>query len=388
MKKIGILTYFWSNNPGTFLQAYSTCEAIRNRFPNDQVELVDLRYFRSYFLPRSLRTHLTVGTFIRDLKRYSIYKEVQKNYLETSSERIVTQDNKRAWEFIEKQRYDLIVVGSDTVLQFLPFHFRGDSVPPYWLPPEICCKKAMCAASVRALTIEQLSPNQQKTCIESVNSFDLIGVRDDATYALARNLGLKDESKLHMVPDPTFSYDIDYTFVETLMRKKNLDFSKPIVALHLPRILKPATELIAYYKSKGFQVISLCVAKCEIPCLTDISPFEWAGIFKYCRLVITYRFHDTLFSLKNLTPVISLAWNRKYITDRGHSKYYSLLKQFGLHSTNLVNSVGLDDASKIIEIADKAMRNFDERVVECVLEQLRGQYNTFVDKISDLLTKT
>jgi hypothetical protein len=305
----------------------------------------------------------------------------------TSDESLVTCDGKRAWEFIKRQQYNLIVVGSDTILEFQPFHFKQDSIPPYWLPPETGCKKVMCAASVRALTIEQLSPNQRKACIESINSFDLIGVRDDATYTLVKNLRLKDESKLQMIPDPTFSYNIDYTFVERLMHKRNLDLSKPTVALHLPRILKPRAELVDYYKLKGFQVISIGVAKYADSCLTDISPFEWAGIFRGLRLVITYRFHDTLFSLKNLTPVIALAWEKKYITDRGHSKYYSLLKQFDLHNTNLVDTVGLEDASRIIECADKAMCNFDSRSVKYKLEQLKNQYDAFVGKISGLFTK-
>jgi len=386
--KIGILTYFLDANPGTFLQAYSTCEALRKRFPNDQVELIDFYYHRPYFLPISLRTHLTIGTFIRDLKRYGIYKEVQKEYLATSREKLVTHDSKRVWEFINEQKYDLIVVGSDTILELQPFHFKQDSISPYWLPPEIRCKKVMCAASARALTIEQLNPNQRKACTESINGFDLVGVRDDATFALVKDLGLIEESKLQIVPDPTFSYDIDDSFAEKLISKKRLDFTKPTVAVNLPRILKPATELIAYYKSKGFQVISLGVAKCEIPCLTDISPFEWAGIFKHCRLVITYRFHDTLFSLKNLTPVIALEWAKFYVNDRGHSKYYSLLKQFDLHENNLVNTVDLKDAGKVIEVADKAMQDFDDRPLRYTLAQLRDQYNTYLDKATALLTKT
>lgn len=352
------------------------------------MELVDLRYLRGYFLPKSLRTRLTIGTFIRDLKRYGIYKEVQKKYLATSREKLVTRDSKRAWKFINEQKYDLIVVGSDTILQFLPYHFRQDSVPPYCLPPEINCKKAMCAASAGVLTLDQLSSNQRRAVEKSINSFDLVSLRDDSTFALMRDLGVKDESKLEMVADPTFAYDIDYTCREKVVQERNIDFSKPTVLLHLWRFFKLAAELAAYYKSKGFQVLLLDPARYGDLCLSDISPFEWAGIFRDCRLVVTGRFHDTLFSLKNLTPVVSVACHKSVVTKNGLSKYFSLLKLFGLHNTNYIDGVGMNDIDHVIQITDNAMHNFDKQSVKQRLIQLTDQFNAFADKIANLITKT
>jgi polysaccharide pyruvyl transferase WcaK-like protein len=312
---------------------------------------------------------------------------MQKTHLVTSADRLNTHDSQRAWEFIEKQQYDLIVVGSDTVLQFLPSHFRQDSVPPYWLPPEIGCKKAMCAASAGVLTLDQLSSNQREACKKSINSFDLVSLRDDSTFALMKDLGLKDESKIEMVSDPTFAYEIDYTYREKLMQERNIDFSKPTVLLHLWRFFKPAKELAAYYKSKGFQVLLLGPAKYGDLCLTDISPFEWAGIFRDCRLVVTGRFHDTLFSLKNLTPVVSVACHKSVVTNNGLSKYFSLLKLFGLHNTNYIDGVGMDDVDSAIQITDNAMHNFNKQSVKDKLQQIKNAFDAFVDEIAGLHEK-
>ena len=44
-------------------------------------------------------------------------------------------------------------------------------------------------------------------------------------------------------------------------------------------------------------------------CLTDISPLEWAGIFRYFSLTITDRFHVSIFSLKNGVPVVAVDWD-------------------------------------------------------------------------------
>lgn len=386
-KKIGILTYFWAENPGTFLQAYSMLQAFRKRFPNDRVELVNYRHRWVYFKPS--KSHASLSQWVKDFKRYRIYKKTQKKYLLTDEDSLISRDSQKAWDFIEKQHYDLIVVGSDTILELHKRHVREEGVPVYWLPPWISGKKAMCAASAKALTYEQLNKYQQTAISESVNSFDLLGVRDDATFELIKKLGLKDESKLRIVPDPTISYDIDYSFAEKLISKKRLDFSKQVVALHLPRTLnKTGEKVAAYYRNKGFQILSLGPAKYADLCLTDISPFEWAGIFKVVRLVITCRFHDTLFALKNLTPVVSISPDKTYVADGRQSKYYSLLKQFGLHNSNYVNGIGLDGADKIIKATDRAIHDFDKQAVKQKLEHMRDSFDMFIDEIADVMQST
>ena len=74
MKKIGILTYFWTNNPGTFLQAYSTLEALRKRFPNDRVELIDYRRRKVHFRPN--RRSIWLGQLVKDIRRHAIYRSM------------------------------------------------------------------------------------------------------------------------------------------------------------------------------------------------------------------------------------------------------------------------------------------------------------------------
>jgi polysaccharide pyruvyl transferase WcaK-like protein len=379
MKKIGILTYFWSENPGTFLQAYSMLQALRKRFPNDRVELVNYRHRWVYFKPN--RTYMSLPQWFKDFERYRIYKKTQKEYLLTSEDALISRESQKAWDFIEKQCYDLIVVGSDTVLELHQRHKQNGSVPVYWLPPQIGCKKVMCAASARALTCEELNKYQQTVLSESVNNFDLLGVRDDATFDLIIKAGLKDESKLRIVPDPTFSYEIDYNFIN----KGRFNFPEQTIALHFPRVLNTTGEKIAaYYREKGFQILSIGPAKYADLCLVDISPFEWAGLFRKCRLVITHRFHDTIFSLKNLTPVITVEWDKDHVTNRGQSKYHSLLRQFGLHRSNLIRYEEKEFADRIIRVGDDALEGFDEHSVREKLTQLKDGFNRFVDKIASL----
>jgi polysaccharide pyruvyl transferase WcaK-like protein len=381
MKKIGILTYFWSHNAGTFLQAYSMLQAFSKRFPDDRVELVNYRQRRVYFKPS--RPYVSFSQWVKDVKRYRIYKGMQNRYLVTSADGLLSCNSEEAWEYIERQQYDLIAVGSDTVLELQQRHEQNGSVPVYWLPPQIGCKKAMCAASARALTYEQLNDVQRRALKESVNSFDLLGVRDDATFDLIKTLGVNSESKVQMVPDPTFSYEIDYNCAERFTRSACVDFSRQSVALHMPRtITKTGERIAAYYRGKGFQILSIGPARYADLCLTDISPFEWAGLFKKFRMVITNRFHDTIFSLKNLTPVITVECGKSYVTDKGQSKYHSLLKQFGLHQSNLIREDEKESADRIIEAGDRVLKDFDGASVRGKLTRLKEDWDEFVDKVA------
>ena len=384
MKKIGILTYFWAHNPGTFLQACATQAALEKKFPDDRVELANYQYRRMYFRPS--RRSIWPVQFVRDIRRFYLYEEIKKRYLTTSHNEMVTHDSQQAWDFLEKQQYDLIVVGADTILEFLPFHQRENQIPAFWLPAEFQAKKVACASSAGALTLDRLSREHKMHCRESINGFDLIAVRDEATCTLLKELGLRDTAKLQMIPDPTFSHKIDYSHAEELIKRKRLDFSRPTIALYLLKTFRPAAELAAYYKSRGFQVISLAPVNYGDIVLNDISPLEWASIYKYFSLVVTDRFHGTIYSLKNLTPVVSVVSDTAKKTRHGHSKVYSLLKLFGLNESNFIDAIGGCDIDMVTSITDAAMQNFDKQKVRQKLEQLEKEYNMFVNKIPELFS--
>lgn len=384
MKKIGILTYFWADNPGTFLQAYSTLQAFKKKFPDDRVELVDFKHRKVSF--KLKKAHVNIKNFINDLNRYLKYRAVKKKHFVTSPEKIITQDYKLTIGFLKKQNYDLIVVGADTILNPIDHNIQNHNMPIYWLPPDLKCKKVMCASSARALTYDDLNDHFKRNLKESVNSFDLLGVRDHATFNLIKDIGLKDNSKLRMIPDPTFTYNINYDYSEKLLHKKGIDLTQPTIALNLPKSLKFAPQIADYFRNKKYQILTLNNAGYGDIKLIDISPFEWAGIFKKFQLVITDRFHGTLFSLKNLIPVLSIICRRNLITKNGYSKYSSLLEPFGLHETNLISALDLNNAKPLFQKADHVMENFDRGLVERGLEKLKTTYYHFVDDIAKLLS--
>ena len=380
-KKIGILTYFdFDQNPGTFLQAHSMLEAIQRRFPGDRVELIDCRPRRARFLIG--RQHANINRLIEDYKHYLTYKKLTKQCLKTSLGSIITDDYQRASEFIEEQNYDLILVGADTVLELLPSYACSGQVPIYWLPPHIKCLKVACSASAGALTYNSLDDKYKKVFSDSINDFDLVGVRDDATYNLIKALGLKDESKLEMIPDPTFSLDTDYDPIETLFKRKRVDFSQPTVAINLPARLQLCKELVQHYRSRGCGVVLMSYGSRNLP---NMSPLEWAGVYKYFCLTVTDRFHGIIFSLKSKTPVVAVDWEKRKVTDDGLSKTYSCLRLFDLHQSNHINLETVSDTAQVLQIADAAMDEFRPENVDQIVEQFKRKFNAFLDRIASLL---
>lgn len=385
MKKIGILTYLIDQNPGTFLQAYSMLTAVANRFPDSRVEIIDYLFKPAVF--RLRKGHLNLNRLVEEYKLYCKYKEVQQQFLVKSPTGIVSSDYDTVAEFIEKNNYDMVIVGSDTVLDiFHTFSIKGKSPTLiFWLPRRLKCKKVVFSASVNALTYDRLDEVLREMLSESITDFDLVGVRDEMSYKLMESLGLKNSPKLAITPDPTFIFDIDYSYVDKLLKTKAISFKTPTLGISLSWRLPVCKQIIKYYKSKGFMVVSLGYNKYADVCLMGLTPFEWAGIYRYFTLTITDRFHGTIFSLKNKTPVVTIDWSEVRFTPEGLSKNYCLLKLFNLEKTHHISFEKIRDFADVLAITDTAIETFDYAGVEQTLAALRKNFNEFLDRTALLL---
>ncbi len=379
-KKIGILTYFWTDNPGTFLQAYSIQEAYRRVLVDDRVEVINYQSFRWRWRPNF--SHMTVGQWKRDLTRHAKYNWCRRHRLNLTPRRLVCEDPAKAWRFLSAFRYDLISVGSDTLLEL--WRTKADGVTAYWLNPEIPARKVMCAASARATQFTDLCDGQKDYMRTSVRDFDLLGVRDAATYELLRCLGVNGE-KLRVVPDPTFAYEIDPSHADAYFHKRGITFDRPTVALHLLRQMSWAGELASSFRAMGWQVLSLRPAAYADYVVNDISPFEWAGLFGACDLVITHRFHDTVFSLKNKKPTVVLVPNRDRVTTSGDSKYHTCKRLFDFDNVQLIEDWTRVSADEVLEKGLLAFRNHRPEPMETKLQALKEAFQSYIKRVADLL---
>lgn len=327
MRKIGVLTYLREYaNLGTNMQSYSTLQAIRGLYPGDRVELLDYAPRRGKRRP--YLSQLSLRSLKNDFVRMAKYDDFFENMLTLSAERLVSPDPARALEFIKRQEYQAIYVGADTVLEL-----KGagqDALTPYWLDRSIDCKKFLIAASSHNLVYSSLSAAQIAKMQEVLDGFALLGVRDDATRRLLSHFVPAGDPRLQLVPDPTFTYDIDYRQVESYLARRGFLRTKPVVCLHLLRDTSWGRQLSERFRKLGFLVASLRPAYWADLLFTDLSPFEQVGLYRYFDLVITHRFHDAIFCFKNHTPVIFFPEYVSDVTPFHESKTLTLFKGFGL----------------------------------------------------------
>lgn len=177
-----------------------------------------------------------------------------------------------------------------------------------------------------------------------------------------------------MIPDPTFYLKIDYKEADAYAKRKGiLDCKKPIVCFHFRTKEKFESELAKIYHDAGYLIASLRPTPfCDI-LLKDLSPMEFAGIFKYFKVTITHRFHDSVFNIKNLTPVVVYPPSQSYINENGDSKQKSLMDTFGIQDYCYIDNPDLLTPQQIKTKADGAIKAFEERKDNLV--KLLGDYH-------------
>ena len=359
MKKIGILTYFSGVNPGTYLQALSVYRSVRKVYPNDFVEIINYRYFvdakRPCFSSSSLRS--LYNDFCK-IRKYHICE----SQLPLSKNKLLSSNYQSAISFNIKQNYDVIYVGSDTTLEL--FRAPDDEITPFWLSEEVQAKKIFIAASARGTDFKDLSNSQKDKLTNALNSFDAISVRDEATKRLMNAL-IGTDKNIVKLSDPTFAFDIDYSYADIYVKSKKLDLVKrPLICLHLIRDMKHKDEFCKLLKNHGYTIASLRAARYVDILVNDLSPFEFAGIFKYFDVLLTNRFHDTVFSIKNDTPVITFPTAQYYQNANGESKHSSLLSDFGLLDTNFIPNINELSPNEIYQKIDLVRETMTLRRME------------------------
>lgn len=381
--KIGVLTYLKEySNLGTNMQSYCTLKAIENAYPEACVELVDYSGWRPKMRP--YLSQVSFQSLRKDYIRIQKYQHFFRNELRLSKSHLISSDLHESIQFVQKQNYDAIYVGSDTLLELK--RAEHDELTAYWLDKSIVSKKFLIAASSHNVVYEQLSEKQKKKMQETIDDFLLLGVRDEATFRLISKFIPEYDKRLQLVPDPTFTYKIDYEKIEKYLKRKKIFFDKPVICLHLLRNTKWSFEIAKYFRNQGYLIASLRPAYYADIIFTDLSPFEQVGLYKYFCLVITHRFHDSIFCLKNLTPVIVFPEFPSDVTPIGENKNKTLFNSFKIDGNYISNRENIN-ASYLISIHKEAISNFkkNENFIKNRLEENRIMYETYVRQTKSIL---
>ena len=152
------------------------------------------------------------------------------------------------------------------------------------------------------------------------------------------------------------------------------------------RDTKWASSLADYFRNEGYIVASLRPAYYADTIFTDLSAFEQIGLYKYFELVITHRFHDSIFCIKNLTPVIVFPEYFSDVTLYGENKNKTLFKSFNIEDNYISNKENLT-AESIFDMHKQAITNFknNEAFIKDTLLENKNKYESFVRESSRLL---
>lgn len=352
--KIGILTFHRVVNDGSVLQAYCLFSVLCQKFPKAQIEIIDYCPFTLH--KRNLRAKVTRRVpflNLSEIRKSSFQKRFLRTHIVTSAERLSSDSLYDSVQFLNRQQYDVIFVGSDTVWDT---RINGGGPQPpniYFLPDVECGVKVSLAASMDKGDPSFLPANRWRDCVNAIRDFDLITIRDNTTMEFLGDQGV-DESSMSFMPDPTFLHDFTSIAVVPKLNKGN----KPLagVALSSPDHRRHATRIL---RGKGYSVLNLLGASEDLDEVRykPKSFGERVGVFGELDLLIGDRFHSSICALQLGCAKVILVEPVKHYSRPFSGKGYDLFKRLGIEQMVLRVDAGneLDVllSDELFKIADQ-----------------------------------
>ena len=376
--KILVITFSRGLNPGTFMQAYGVRTGLLKIFPEAQISYLSFPDFKWDKGKRGKKDF--IGHVLLQ-KAFAAYRLLKYRRLEnqlfsyTPTTDLFDYDANEAKAIL--QNYDLVVVGSDTILEKV----TGNSgqLGLNWGSSELCNAPHIffaASASPANFANDELLLERLKAIAEK---FIYIGLRDGLSVDLFTNK-MKVDVPVYKQPDPSYYLDInEFRLPEYYVRKLK---GKKIAFYNFSPNFPYRKELADLIREKGYTVISSVYNPYADIKIDTIGPKEWAGIFRYCDIVITERFHDSLFALRNCKPVIAVDWEKDRFSSTGDSKTLRILKDYGLEK----NHVTLTNARQLHDIVDNisiSIKDFDAVDVQHRNEEYVALAFKLLDKIKD-----
>lgn len=340
--RIGILTFHRSINNGAIIQCFALSSILSKAFEEHEVEVIDYQMekvdksyqptFRTYLsggslpgkIKRIVKYALYPEMFDDAMKKYHIFQESLSN-LPLSTFHIIDDSFDELNNYIN-ENIDLLIVGSDAVWNYSTRGFPN----AYFPGTDLSCQKMSYAASCYGMDFLTCSEADRKEIQKRLNDFSYIGVRDKATFEFVKWSGCSIEPTYTC--DPTLCLDIDSlpVDVDTLNAKlsnRGFDFDKKTIAVMGNNDM---TNMVRNMFGNDYQIVSLFNrTKGADVQLFDISPFEWAYVFRYFSLTVTTFFHGTMLSLRNGVPVICIALDTDF-SKKHTPKVLDALERLGM----------------------------------------------------------
>lgn len=397
--KIGILTFHQSVNNGAVMQAYSLSKRLKKEYPDATVEIIDYRresVDNSYAF--SLAGYLKTPSFkifakkalvlmcdpmrLKRLKRRTKVFEDCIGKLPLSDKTITSDGTSELYRFIENN-YDIVVVGSDAVWNYVTRGFPN----AYFASADLKVKKLSYAASCYGMDYLNISDEEKKEVSKVFSAFDFIGVRDEATENFVKWTGCDNEP--YHTCDPTAFLDvndlpIDVSALEAKLSERGFVFNRPAIGIMGPDEM--VTMVKKLYGDK-YQLVSLYnyIKGADVN-LYDLEPYEWAYVFRYFKLTFTTFFHGTLLSLRNGVPLICIDLNTEF--GKKHTpKTLDVLKRVGFEDWYFSTDYKSKNFDKIKAKADELLAGDYHDAIIAAMDKEAESFEVFNNALKAIAGK-
>lgn len=311
--KIGILTHHYVKNFGAYMQAKALLSVVRQEFPDIDVELIDYRVRKhewlntKHFFGYKPKRGDTLKGLLRKMQLFYTHKAYEERL----------PRSKRVYDSvgIDALGYKLIIVGSDEVWNFNDLAYSPIKFGVGLTPPHITYSASVGGSSAQDKDI----PKDVKL---GIASFKDIAVRDSKSEEIVKALCGREALK---TLDPVYLYDFT---LDVSNKIKNIVERKPYILIYDCRLGKPQVKALTNFAhAEGLNIIGAGEYRnwYSTDATVNISPYEWAYLFKNAAYVVTGTFHGTSFAIKYNRPFVA------YLTEPNRiNKVGSLLADFGL----------------------------------------------------------
>lgn len=376
-KKIGILTYHRSHNYGAFMQCYALEKALTEQL-NSDVEVIDYNSKKSIkYYKKDIFRDKKISSIIFNLKKYRMFNKEIKN-LKLSKDKLVTDDLNEFKKYIETNKYDCIITGSDEIWKIDGLRGFPNA---YWLPNINCSKKISYAASSRS-EYEIISTSQKKQIENLLESFDAISVRDRVTKDLIEKFT---DKSVELVCDPTFAYDFtkDKEYGKRILREKfNVNPNKKCIGIMVNK--KNIADLVKKKYGNDYEIVSLYFNYPGLKSYPKLTPLEWIQVIGALDCFITTFFHGMCFAINFDIPFLTI--EQRKIKKQIYSKSYDLLQRNGIEKNYYQSNSGENLENRIDEFIDFCRANQYKANYKTVRESERKMFIRFISQIKSIIS--
>lgn len=377
--KILIITFTSGNNPGTFMQGYGVQTAMKKLYPKAQIDFLKFPDFKANFGVRDKNAKLwqTLRQKATSAYRLVKYNNIRKHVFNFTPLIDLFHYTLKEENFIHQ--YDFVVIGSDTILE--EAYGENGRIGLNWMPLNV--KKIFFAASASPANFEP-KDDLKKTADEAL----FIGLRDNLTVDFFNKIGVSKE-RIIKQPDPSYFLDIK-NFQLSRKHVLKLKAGKKYALYNFNSNFPLRKELADAIRNVGYVVVSTAYNPYADICFDTVDAFEWAGVFPLIDVVVTERFHDSVFGLRNCKPVIAVDWEPNRFAKGGDSKTMRILEDYGMEKMHF-NLCNKKDTSSIIECLRNVDVLFDRNAVIAknmqihkniydILEMIKSNLNFYCDE--------